>query len=309
MEFAGRAVQFDITERAGEQAQLSGTYYPAADSSSSRPVLVCLPGGTYTRGYFDLQVPGYSGYSFAEYATSKGFGIVALDMLGTGASSRPDRDIGYPDQAGAVAAAVAQLPQLIDHQGPFLGVGHSMGGYVAIFQQALDRSYAGVAILGTTNLHVATMELPDAFRRAADNPEEREERAALVQTVLSSMPERYVPGDRNQGRSWFYLDDVPIAVIDADTASTATVIPRLCAAETMVPGVAPHTAASIEVPVFLAFGELDVSPNPHREVAFYSGSHDVTLYLLEGSAHCHNMASTRRVLWDRLFAWCDTVTG
>jgi len=35
----------------------------------------------------------------------------------------------------------------------------------------------------------------------------------------------------------------------------------------------------------------------------YSNSHDVTFYVLEESAHCHDFAGTRRLLWDRMQAW------
>ena len=32
----------------------------------------------------------------------------------------------------------------------------------------------------------------------------------------------------------------------------------------------------------------------------------LTLYVLAGSAHCHNMAGTRQRLWDRLLGWCGS---
>jgi pimeloyl-ACP methyl ester carboxylesterase len=63
-----------------------------------------------------------------------------------------------------------------------------------------------------------------------------------------------------------------------------------------------------DVPVFLGFGAaLDVSPNPHSEPANYTGSPDVTLYLVPGSGHCHNFASHRTQLWDRIATWVSTV--
>ena len=36
------------------------------------------------------------------------------------------------------------------------------------------------------------------------------------------------------------------------------------------------------------------------DVAYYRRSPDVTLYVLHNSAHCHNVASTRTQLWDRI---------
>jgi hypothetical protein len=51
-----------------------------------------------------------------------------------------------------------------------------------------------------------------------------------------------------------------------------------------------------------------VSPNPYIEPANYTGSPDVTLHLVPKSGHCHNFASHRRELWDRIAAWVTTVT-
>jgi hypothetical protein len=38
-------------------------------------------------------------------------------------------------------------------------------------------------------------------------------------------------------------------------------------------------------------------------VAYYCRSRDVTLYVLSDSAHCHNFASSRDELWDRIGLW------
>ena len=107
--------------------------------------------------------------------------------------------------------------------------------------------------------------------------------------------------------AWFHLDDVPRAVVEADTASTLTVVPRRCAAASMVPGVATGAAATIDVPVFLAYGDVDVSPEPRAEPGFFPTCHDITLFLLHDSGHCHNMAGTRHELWQRLTRWVAEV--
>jgi hypothetical protein len=55
--------------------------------------------------------------------------------------------------------------------------------------------------------------------------------------------------------------------------------------------------------VFVGFGEHDIPRTPHDDVAFYPASNDVTLYLVAGSAHCHNFSANRRQLWDRIASW------
>ena len=95
-----------------------------------------------------------------------------------------------------------------------------------------------------------------------------ESRQRLVETILDGFPDPYLESSRGPLLSAFHLDDVP---------------------------------------VFLAFGDVDVSPCPHLEPSTYPASRDVTLFLLPSSAHCHNMATSRQVLWDRLEAWAATV--
>lgn len=300
-----RRFVLDIGQRLGEPARMAGTFFPPTGGGDARPVLVCLPGGTYTRDYFDLDVPGLSGYSFARHAASLGFAVVALDHLGTGESSRPERDIDLGDQARAVAAAADELTAVTGRRGPLVAVAHSMGGYVAMLQQSAHRTYDALAILGTTNQYVATLGLdPDTIAAAGSS----DGRSALLEQMLAGMPDRYLQADRRMLQSWFYLDDVPDAVVAADR-TTLTVVPRRCGAEASLPGATADAAATIDVPVLLAYGEVDVSPSVHAEATFYPRCPDLTLYLLGGSGHCHNFASTRTALWDRLIGWVAMILG
>jgi hypothetical protein len=71
--------------------------------------------------------------------------------------------------------------------------------------------------------------------------------------------------------------------------------------------VATEAAKAVDVPVFLGLGERDTAPRPYDEPRYYPASADITLFLLPRSAHCHNFASTRTRLWDRLAAWIPSV--
>ncbi len=50
-------LRIDVSEVIGEQASLAATYYPAQTRAAGRALLVCLPGGTYSREYWDLSIP------------------------------------------------------------------------------------------------------------------------------------------------------------------------------------------------------------------------------------------------------------
>jgi pimeloyl-ACP methyl ester carboxylesterase len=292
-------LEFDVPTADGESVRLA--YFPPVGGGQAPAVLVCLPGGTYDRGYFDLRVPGFDGYSFAADAAARGYAVVALDQLGTGAGSRPDREIGLADQAAAAAAAVTAIPALTGQTAPALGIAHSLGGYVAMYQQAAHRSYAGLAILGTTNQYVAQRPPSPEETAIAETPTGRAELAAQGEAAF---PQRYAAlTTRAPMRPWFHLPDVPDAVIAADDATTLTVVPRRSGAQASVPGIGREAAATIDVPLFLGYGDIDVSPDPRREPGYFPNSPDITLYTLSGSAHCHNMAATRQVLWNRLAHW------
>jgi pimeloyl-ACP methyl ester carboxylesterase len=107
----------------------------------------------------------------------------------------------------------------------------------------------------------------------------------------------------------FYAGEVPQVVIDADTAAQSRV-PVRAGGEVTTPGFVERYTSQIDVPVFLGFGDaIDVSPDPYVEPANYIKSPDITLHLVPKSGHCHNFASHRTQLWDRIAAWVPTVTS
>lgn len=298
-------LRFDVTAVVGEQASLAATYYPAPDRSAAPAVLVCLPGGTYSREYWDLDVAGRSGYSFAEFATGHGYAVLTIDPLGTGESSKPACDFDFSDIGAALAHAVRALPVATGEHAPPIAVAHSLGGYLAITQQALFPSYAGLSIFGCTNQFVAPLNLDPGFIARAATADGR---AELARELLSALPGAYFDGPREHMQRWFHLDDVPADVVAADCVTAKSVVPRIFGTA-MIPGVVAEHAARIDVPVLLGYGVVDVSPNPRAEAALYCNSPDITTVVMGDSAHCHNMASSRVRLWRRLLSWTDAVVS
>ena len=298
--FPAQQFRFDVSDAVGESAYLAATYHPACGDVAPGVVLVCLPGGTYSRQYWELDVPGYS---FAEFATGQGHSVVTIDPLGTGESFKPAGDFGFADIAAALASAVRQLPT--GDGGRPVAVAHSLGGYLAITQQALHHSYAGLALLGCTNQHVAPLKLDPAFVAQSATPEGR---AELARQILGALSDPYFEGPRDHLQSWFHLPDVPADVVAADSATAKSVVPRIFGTA-MIPGVVAEHAARIDVPVLIGYGILDVSPEPRAEAGFYARSPDITTVVMPGSAHCHNMASNRDRMWKRVLTWAGTVVG
>lgn len=121
------------------------------------------PDGGYNRHYFDLQLPGRTGYSQAEFHVAKGSIFIACDHIGVGDSLIPQGAFNHSDTARINAAVVrsvmgrlangmliAQLPA-IANAFPF-GMGQSYGGLLLTHLQAEHGLLKGVAMLGWSGI-------------------------------------------------------------------------------------------------------------------------------------------------------------
>jgi pimeloyl-ACP methyl ester carboxylesterase len=292
---APEEVRFDVSGAVGagdEALFVSATLHrPAGDPVA---VLVCWPGGSYDRRYW--QFDAVPGYNWAEYLAERGFAVLAADHIGTGASSKPS-DVDAVDvafMAGAAAEVARQLrAQFTDV--PLVGVGHSLGGVITIVAQAEHDCYDRVASLGfTCGAKDSVAETVDGSGRAAA--------VEQAKAFFADWDAGYATAPRAPNHAWLYTPSTPAEVIAADDA-TLTAWPRQSYVDGLLAGYGGPFAAKIGCPVFLGFGEHDIPERPHDDAGFYAGSRDVTLFVLEDAAHCHNFAVTRTALWDRVGGW------
>lgn len=287
-----------------EPVRLAGTLFAPADGvgdTGRLDLLVCLHGGSCSRSYYH---PDYldASYSFAEYMTGRGFALLTLDNLGMGESSAPEPEASL--QLGTIAAANDRAVQLVLdglREGQWLaladrceiaitGIGHSIGGMLAVCQQGRFQRFDRLAVVGWTNIG---LHLGDAD----------------TQGMLASLAHGgYVATDRANMRSLFHLADVPSSLIATDDAH-AGLTPATLAVAAFTPAVVTTEAAAIGCAVMLVYGEIDVSPDPQRELSFYPGAAERTLLVLPGAAHMHNFAGPRRLFWQALADWAVAPTG
>jgi pimeloyl-ACP methyl ester carboxylesterase len=270
-----------------------------------------------------MQIPGHPGYSFAEHMTAKGYLVLAADHLGVGASSKPaDGDrVGFETMSAASAAFVEQVRGLLAQGAPGLGgapvdipvvgVGHSLGACLTVVTQARYRCYDAVALLGFTHgqkdLAVSAVGAA-AADRGADEDVRRQTAIEQARAFFgATWDDVYGLVPRGPNHGWLHRPDVPAAVVAADDAE-AVRWPRQSYVDALLAGYSAEFAAQVDCSVFLGFGDHDVPPVPHDEVAFYIRSRDVTLYVLPDAAHCHNFATTRMRLWDRIDRWAEVLS-
>ena len=114
-----------------------------ARGEAGRPLLVCIPGGSYNARYFD--VPGHS---FVRAATERGFSVAALNRPGY-EDSTPLASPTFAGNADALTAAIDDLwSDIGDECAGVVLVGHSMGGAIAMHMASRPRSWPllGLAI-------------------------------------------------------------------------------------------------------------------------------------------------------------------
>jgi alpha-beta hydrolase superfamily lysophospholipase len=295
---------------AGELAIAATAHVPAEIAEQDVKVLVCWPGGSYGRNYWDIQLPGRHGYSFAEHMTARGFVVIAADPLGVGDSGRPEDGTlctyeALADAAhGAVQLVRARLTEgtLVKDLPPvaaasIVGVGHSMGGGLVVLQQARWRSYDAIGVLGYTHGTKA---------RAVPSGDDASRRATAIDQAKGFWGDqwqaRYGVVDKAPHQNWLNGPDAPADIVAADNANAV-----VWAAEPYIDalhvGFTAAYAARVAAPVMIAFGEFDIAEQPRDEAAFYERSDDITLFVVAGSYHCHNFQHGRARLWDRLGAW------
>ena len=296
-------------------------YLPDPANLASPPVAIfAVPGGGYSRGYFDMHFAGHAGYSEAEFHTARGSIFIACDHLGVGASTIAHLDkITLENMGDSYAHAVRTLCQRIE-EGTLaagfpklpkfakIGIGQSLGGMATIIAQARQHVFDGIAPLGYSAIHTQLPQPTETARAESVKfhnlkRDSDMSKASIAESSSHVMDFKYP----------FHWEDVPKDILDADMAGgypiRKTVPPfgsstmPTCSLLGMTPGVVGKEAAAIRTPVLVAVGQRDVCPDPHAEPGAYRGSSDVCLFIAPRMAHMHNFASTRELLWERTAAW------
>jgi pimeloyl-ACP methyl ester carboxylesterase len=337
-----RSLEVDVTDAAGLPGplQVAVTVTLPDPAAMVDPPIVCFgyPGGGYSRGYYTFDMPGASGGGEACWHAARGWIFVSCDHLGVGDSSLPDpATLTYtPVAAANHHAAMTVLQQLADRtlddafpavKHPItLGIGQSMGGCLAVIQQARHDTFDAIGVLGYSAIHtypVTRPGVPDQpfpyVPRDADpaapfiaNPAMLAARGALWAGVDTS--------DEVHPMAWgFHYSDVSgdIVRVDLDEFPTrhgslpewaSATVPGL-AAWVLTPGAIAAEAASILKPVLVASGERDVVPDPWLEPKAYKACTDVSVFVCPRMGHMHNFAGTRELLWRRIESFGNGVAA
>jgi hypothetical protein len=96
--------------------------------------------------------------------------------------------------------------------------------------------------------------------------------------------------------------------IDAALASASSHLLALVGMTAIVPGSIQPQLDELRVPLFVGLGEYDLAGKLSALPAQLPACGDLTLFLLEGAGHNHNVAANRQVLWSRVSHWAHSLT-
>ena len=254
----------------------------------ARTVVVLIPGGTYNASYWDI---GYTPEirSFRLAMNNAGIATLALDRLGTGASSKP---LSTLLSASVQAMAAHQVIQSVRSRFPEVIVGgHSIGAAMAMIEAGHYRDVDGVLVTGMThrmNLITVIPVLANMIPAPLDPAVPGRDAGYLTTSPGTRYPAFHTPGP---------LDEAAIAYDEStkDVFATTEAVDSLTLTTVVTPA-----SQQITVPVLLVLGNDPhfcgtlgsdcSSPEALRasETPFFGGP--LQTYILSGYGHAVNYA-------------------
>jgi pimeloyl-ACP methyl ester carboxylesterase len=314
------SVGMDVSIRAPAGCQRIAADLFVPQSVRPRPLLwVCVPGGGISRRYFDLDVAGQNGaFSMARHLAARGDLVVTIDPPGVGESDAPDD--GYTLTPSVVAEVLAAaLDELGAELGSdafapaaglsgvvpraVVGLGHSAGALLVALQQAHHHSYDVLALFG-----FSASGLPDVLNedelRYAGRPERLSEDVKNLTRARFGEP---LPEWSNSTGE--FGPRAVSAQVDMALAAASSRLLAQVGMTAIVPGSLQPELDELRIPIFAALGEHDLGGTLDVLPGQLPACGDLTLFLLQGAGHNHNVAVNRRLLWDRVARWATSVTS
>jgi pimeloyl-ACP methyl ester carboxylesterase len=294
-----REVTFSVVLPDNNTYDISGVLYWRGQLGG-KVLQIALHGASYNHEYWDVgEINGHP-YSYARYMACHGFSVLAIDNLGTGASSKPDGDlVTIPVEAMALHQIIKGLGSApVAHQfRKIVLVGHSLGALEAVFLQGVYHDADALVVTGWQNTPHMLVGIP-------------------LEALLPLMAEPYVGFPPYLRSLAFYAGDFDPAMPDWDNANLADLVPRGVFGYFfgVMLGMAPTMSQGVTGPVLLVFNEYDSVLFPVSlaalEPATYPNASSVTTHIVPGTGHDLNLHFANVEEWARMKEWIhDNVGG
>jgi pimeloyl-ACP methyl ester carboxylesterase len=292
-------IVFPVTLSDGNTYSLVGHLY-FHGTWRNRPLQVALHGGNYNHKYWDIPEINGRAYSYAQFMARRNHAVLALDLLGSGSSSKPDADfLSFQEMASAVHQVLASLRSGANPHGYVFRsmalVGHSLGSALAAYVQGTYRDADAVVSTGLVFVSYQRPMDPELIKERAKEPYFK-----LPPEVRRSVFHRMAGADP--------------AVLDYDCTHLDDFIPRGYVF-TLFPFLSDPSVTRVNQvtsPVLVQLGEFDaLAPGSlaQQELAVWSGASRRSVQVVPSVGHCFNSHLANLGSWAGIDAWLsETLT-
>ena len=290
---------FPVTLSDGQTYFLVGYLYYQG-TYRNRPLQVTLHGGNYNHAYWDIPTINGQPYSYARFMARQHQAVLALDLLGTGESSKPDADfITFQEMGSAVHQVLVHLRSGNNPTGhafdQLVLVGHSLGTALAAYVQGTYNDADALVSTGLVFVPYTRPIDPDLFLELAQNP--------------------YFKLPPEVRRSLFYYEPgADPDVIAHDLAELDDIIPRgyVFSSLPFLDNPAVTRVDQVTSPVLVQLGEFDVlAPGvlAEQEAAVWSSASSVTVQVIPDIGHTFNAHYNNLSSWSHIASWISETLG
>jgi pimeloyl-ACP methyl ester carboxylesterase len=279
-----------------------------------RTVQLLVPGFTYDHRYWTVPGP----YHYAAAMVRAGWAVLALDRIGTGASSRPPAREVTADSNTAVLHQVVQALRTGAAGLPaferVVTVGHSYGSGIVLMEAARHHDVAGAVVTGMLHtqapLHARARQM---FHQASDDPQLGAGNPADYPVDYAT----HLPGKRATLLEAPGGVEPEVSEHNERIKSTATIGEGDTLAQTYDPA---HSRA-LDVPTLVVVGEKDqlfsagedgrpeIEPALDRERACFSPAAELEIAVVAGSGHALTIHRTAPDFFEVVREWADRRLG
>lgn len=280
-------VVFPVTLSDGNEYSVVGYLY-RAEKDDGGALQLLLHGTSYDHRYWDVPPFNEHEYSYARFMAKEGFTVLALDLLGTGESGKPQGDfLNLAETALSIHQVIAAVRAF--HHGKLALVGHSNGSIVSIFVQATYHDADGLVSTGWEHT-------------AHPFPVDQGTLSPLFQFPYITIPELV------RRVLLYHLPGSDPAVIDYDLGGLSNTISRGQLSDVFGALATPtiDRVADVTGPVLVQLGDRDVvapAQFAQAEAGFFTRASSVTVQTLSDTGHGFNFHSSNEYGWELIRGW------
>jgi len=274
------------------------------DTASTGSLFVCLPGGGVTAELFNLGTYDGFDYSFVSRMTALGHCLITMDHPGTGLNPLPDNHPFFKPRMAAEyeASAIRNFTAKIDFEpSRFIGVGHSMGGMLAILMQGRYKIFDAICLFGSSagGLDWGLDDHEKTYIGQEDKIE-----ADLEELTLRKFKIPFTPPMGGTSGSITFGGATP--ALNDRLREIGTELYAAGGMMSMIRGSMRTEVEAITCPMFFAFGDHDIGIPPEDAPKDFVNAESTELVVLKDTGHNSLAFPSIEILCARLDEWMRT---